>query len=333
MIKSIDTTRVHRRLFLGLLAAAFAAGNAGAQFGAGWPSKPIKLIVPFPAGSSSDVIARILGQLLAPHIGQSLVIENRVGASGMIGAEAVAHALPDGYTVGLATTSTHALASSLSANLHYDPLRDFAPVAMIGSSPYVMVTSPGLGTKSVQEFISLAKARPGKLTYGSAGPGSLAHLAGVLFSNLVGAQLTHVPYKSSGQSVTDLMAGRLDMEFSTIPPTLPLIRNGQLRALATTGAKRTAALPELPTIAEAGVPGFEAVLWIAMVMPASVPQPIVARLNRALNEVLDQPEARAALIAQGMDTEPGTPDALRARIAGDIERWRSVVDAAGIQPE
>jgi tripartite-type tricarboxylate transporter receptor subunit TctC len=154
-----------------------------------------------------------------------------------------------------------------------------------------------------------------------------------LFSNLVGAQLTHVPYKSSGQSVTDLMAGRLDMEFSTIPPTLPLIRNGQLRAPATTGAKRTAALPELPTIAEAGVPGFEAVLWIAMVMPASVPQPIVARLNRAVNEVLDQPEARAALIAQGMDTEPGTPDALRARIAGDIERWRSVVDAAGIQPE
>jgi tripartite-type tricarboxylate transporter receptor subunit TctC len=166
----------------------------------------------------------------------------------MIGVEAVAHSLPDGYTVGLATTSTHALASSLSANLHYDPLSDFAPVAMIGSSPYVMVTSPGLGPKSVQEFITLAKARPSKLTYGSAGPGSLAHLAGVLFSNLVGAELTHVPYKSSGQSVTDLMAGRLDMEFSTIPPTLPLIRNGQLRALATTGVKRTGALPELATV-------------------------------------------------------------------------------------
>jgi tripartite-type tricarboxylate transporter receptor subunit TctC len=333
MTKRINLTRFCGGLVLASLLFALVTGNAGAQSGGPWPAKPIKMIVPFPAGSSTDVIARILGQMLGPRVGQSFVIENRVGASGMIGAEVVAHALPDGYTVGLATTSTHALASSLSANLHYDPLRDFAPVAMIGSSPYVMVTAPELATKSVEEFIALAKARPGKLTYGSAGPGSLAHLAGVLFSKLVGAELTHVPYKSSGQSVTDLMAGRLDMEFSTIPPTLPLIRNGQLKALATTGAKRTAALPELPTVAEAGVKGFEADLWIAMVMPAATPQPIVARLNRALNEVLGESEAQAALSAQGLDTEPGTPDALRSRIAGDIERWRAIVVAAGIQPE
>jgi tripartite-type tricarboxylate transporter receptor subunit TctC len=324
------------RLFLALLVLVFAAGNAGAQSGApaaNWPSKPIKLVVPFPAGSSTDVIARILAQMLSPRIGQSFVIENRVGASGMIGAEAVARALPDGYTIGLATTSTHALASSLSANLHYDPVRDFAPVSMIGSSPYVMVTYPGLETRTVQDFVGLAKTKPGKLTFGSAGPGSLAHLAGVLFSNMVGAELTHVPYKSSGQSVTDLMSGRLDMEFSTIPPTLPLIRSGQMRALATTGAKRSAALPDLPTVAETGLPGYEAVLWMAMVAPASVPQPVIARLNRALIEVLDQPEAKAALTAQGMDAEIGTPDALRARIAGDIERWRSIVAKAGIQLE
>jgi tripartite-type tricarboxylate transporter receptor subunit TctC len=323
-------------LFFALLLIACGAGNASAQSAAApalWPAKPIKMIVPFPAGSSTDVIARILGQMLAPRVGQSFVIENRVGASGMIGSEAVAHALPDGYTVGLATTSTHALASSLSANLHYDPVRDFAPVAMVGSSPYVMVTAPGLGPRSVQEFIALAKARGGKLTYGSAGPGSLAHLAAVLFSNLVGVEMTHVPYKSSGQSVTDLIAGRLDMEFSTIPPTLPLIRNSQLRALATTGAKRTAALPDLPTVAEAGVGGFEAVLWVAMVAPAGVPQSIVARLNRALNEVLAEPQAQAVLTAQGMDTEPGTPGALRSRIAADIARWRTIVAAAGIQPE
>jgi tripartite-type tricarboxylate transporter receptor subunit TctC len=332
MTNRINPTRLCVSLFLALV-LALAAGKAGAQSDTGWPGKPIKLIVPFPAGSSTDVIARILGQMLGPRVGQSFVIENRVGASGMIGAEAVAHALPDGYTLGLATTGTHALAPSLSANLHYDPARDFAPVGMVGSSPYVMVTSPGLGTKSVREFIALAKARPGQLTYGSAGPGSLAHLAAVLFSNLVGVKLTHVPYKSSGQSVTDLMSGRLDMEFSTIPPTLPLIRNGQLRALATTGAKRTAALPELPTVAEAGVPGFEAVLWVAMVAPAATAQPIVARLNRALNAVLDQDEAKAALTAQGMDTEVGTPDALRERIAGDIARWRSIVAAAGLRPE
>jgi tripartite-type tricarboxylate transporter receptor subunit TctC len=325
-----------RGVFLALLLVAFTPAIAAAQpaaSGADWPVKPIKLIVPFPAGSSTDVIGRIVAQLLGPRIGASFVVENRVGASGMIGTEAVARAMPDGYTVGIATTSTHALAASLSANLHYDPLKDFAPVSMIGSSPYVMVTWPGLQTKTVQEFVALAKSRPGKLTFGSAGPGSLAHLAAVLFSNVVGAELTHVPYKSSGQSATDLIAGRLDMEFSTIPPTLPLIRSGQMRAIATTGVKRTGALPELPTVAETGLPGFEASLWIAMVAPAGMPQPIIARLNRAMNEALDQPEAKAALLAQGMETEPDAPDALRARIASDIERWRAVVAKAGIQPE
>jgi tripartite-type tricarboxylate transporter receptor subunit TctC len=324
------------RFFLALLALSLIAGHAGAQTGAagaGWPTRPVKLVVPFPAGSSTDVVARILGRLLAPRIGQAIVIENRVGASGMIGAEAVARAAPDGYTIGLASTSTHALAPSLSANLRYDPVRDFASVAMIGSSPYVMVTYPGLETRTVQEFVALAKGKPGKLSFGSAGPGSLAHLAGEMFASLAGVQLIHVPYKSSAESVTDLMAGRLDMQFSTIPPTLPLVRGGQMRALATTGAKRTAVLPDLPTVAETGLPGYEAVLWIAVVAPAGVPPAVIARLNRELVAVLDQPEAKAALTAQGMDTEPGTPDALRARIAGDIEKWRSVVAKAGIQAE
>jgi tripartite-type tricarboxylate transporter receptor subunit TctC len=279
------------------------------------------------------VVARIVAQMLGPRIGQALVIENRVGASGMIGTEAVSRAASDGYTIGLASTSTHALASSLSANLRYDPVRDFAPVAMIGSSPYVMVTYPGLGTRTVQDFVALARAKPGKLGFGSAGPGSLAHLAGELFANMAGAQLIHVPYKSSAQSVTDLMAGRLDMQFSTIPPTLPLIRSEQMRALATTGAKRSAVLPDLPTVAETGLPGYEAVLWMAIVTPAAVPQAVIARLNRELVEVLNQPETKAALAAQGIDTEPGTPDALRARIASDIEKWRSVVTKAGFQAE
>jgi tripartite-type tricarboxylate transporter receptor subunit TctC len=324
------------RLFLALLMLALAAESAGAQSaapGSDWPSKPIKLIVPFPAGSSTDVIARILAQMLGPRIGQTFVVENRVGASGMIGVEAIAHAAPDGYTIGIATTSTQALAPSLSVNVPYDPLKDFAPVAMIGSSPYVMVTYPGLETRTVQEFAALAKTRPGKLTFGSAGPGSLGHLAGVLFANTVGAQLLHVPYKSSAQSVTDLIAGRLDMQFSTIPPTLPFIRNGQMRALATTGAKRTAVLPELPTVAETGLAGYEAALWTAVVMPPAAAPGIIARLNRELVELLNQPEAKAALTAQGVDPEPGTPEALRARIASDIERWRSVIAKAGIQAE
>jgi tripartite-type tricarboxylate transporter receptor subunit TctC len=323
-----------RILVLAALVLGLMAGRADAQPAASdWPSKPIKLVVPFPAGSSTDVIMRILAQMLGPRLGQTLVVENRGGASGMIGAEAIAHAMPDGYTVGIATTSTHALAPSLSANLRYDPLKDFAPVGMIGSSPYVMVTYPGLETKSVQDFAALAKSKPGKLTFGSAGPGSLAHLAGVLFANMVGAELTHVPYKSSGQSVTDLMSGRLDMQFSTIPPTLPLIRNGGMRALATTGARRTAVLPDLPTLTETGLAGYEAVLWIALVTPPAVPQPIVARLNRELVAVLDQPEAKAALLAQGMDADPGTPEALHSRIASDIDKWRSVVAKAGVVAE
>jgi tripartite-type tricarboxylate transporter receptor subunit TctC len=324
------------RLFSALLMVALATGSSDAQTTAsndGWPSKPIKFIVPFPPGSSTDVVARIVAQMLSPHIGQPFVIENRVGASGMIGAEAVARAEPDGYTIGLATTSTHALASSLSASLRYHPLRDFAPVSMIGSSPYVMVTYPRLGARTVQEFIALAKEKRGKLSFGSAGPGSLAHLAGVLFSNMIGAHLIHVPYKSSAQSVTDLMTGRLDMQFATIPPTLPLIRSGQMQALATTGGRRSAVLPELPTVAETGLSGYEAVLWMAVVMPAAVPQPIIARLNRELVKVLGNPEVEAALRAQGMDMETSTPDALSARIANDAEKWRSIVAQAGIEPE
>jgi len=311
------------RFFLTVLALLFAIGGAGAQSAsAQWPVKPIKLIVPFPAGSSTDVVARIVGQSLGERLGQGVVVEDRVGASGMLGVEYVAHAAPDGYTIGLVTTSTQALAPSLSAHLPYDPRKDFAPVSMIGSAPYVMVTYPGLGAKTVADFTALAKARPGKLTYGSAGPGSLAHLAAVLYANTVGINIVHVPYKSTSQSVTDLMAGRVDMQFATIPPTLPLIRSHQMQALATTGLKRNAALPDLPTVAETGLPGYEAVLWMAIETPAAVPPPVVAQLNRALTEVLAEPKVKAALLAQGFDTEPGTP-----------ERWRAVIAKAGLKPE
>jgi tripartite-type tricarboxylate transporter receptor subunit TctC len=319
-----------------VLALVVAVGSAGAQTAdsaVGWPERPIKLVVPFPAGSSTDVIGRILAQSLAARLGQPVVIENRAGGSGMLGSEAVAHAKPDGYTLGVATTSTHALAPSLSAKLAYDPLGDFAPVSMIGDSPYVMVTAPQLGTKSVQDFVALAKSKPGKLTFGSAGPGSLAHLAGVLFAHMAGIEIIHVPYKSSGQSATDLMSGRLDMQFATIPPTLPLIQNGQLQALATTGEKRPSALAGLPTISETGYSGYDAVLWMALVAPAASPQPIIAKLNGAVRQSLENAEIKAALVIQGFEAAPGTPEALRARIAADIKKWRTVVAKAGIQPE
>ncbi|MGE0038099.1 MAG: Bug family tripartite tricarboxylate transporter substrate binding protein [Xanthobacteraceae bacterium] len=309
-----------------------AGGAALAQSGdAAWPDRPLKLIVPFPAGSSTDIIARLLGQRLATKLGQQVVIENRVGASGSIGADAVAKAAPDGYTLGIATASTHALAMSLNTNLPYDPVKDFAPVGMIGGQPYVLVIYPGLGPKTLGELIALAKTKPGTLNYGSAGVASLAHLAAALFANQAGISLTHVPYKSSAQSVTDMIAGRLDMQFATIAPTLANIRDGKLRALATSGAKRSAALPDVPTVAESGLPGYEAVLWVAMVTPAGTPTAITTRLNRELNDILKAADTREALAAQGVEAEPGTPDAVTQRIKTDIDKWRGVVAKSGIK--
>jgi tripartite-type tricarboxylate transporter receptor subunit TctC len=319
--------------FVLLLVSASAAWAQGGAADPAWPNKPIRFIVPFPAGSSTDVVGRIVGQMLAARLGQQIVVENRVGASGNLGADAVARATPDGYTIGLATTSTHTLAPSLTANLPYDPVKDFAPVSMIGGAPYVMVTYPGLEAKSVADFVALAKAKPGRLNYGSAGPASLAHLAGVLFANGMGVQITHVPYKSSAQSVTDLITGRLDMQFSTIAPTLPLVRSGQLRALATTGARRSGTIPELPTVAESGIAGYEATLWMAIVAPPATPAGIVARLNRELVALLNTTQTKDTLLAQGLDIESSTPEALRARIGADIERWKSVITKAGIQAE
>jgi tripartite-type tricarboxylate transporter receptor subunit TctC len=320
------------RLLAVAIAWLLAGGAALAQSGdAAWPDRPLKLIVPFPAGSSTDIIARLLGQRLATKLGQQVVIENRVGASGSIGADAVAKAAPDGYTLGIATASTHALAMSLNTNLPYDPVKDFAPVGMIGGQPYALVIYPGLGPKTLGELIALPKTKPGTLNYGSAGVASLAHLAAALFANQAGISLTHVPYKSSAQSVTDMIAGRLDMQFATIAPTLANIRDGKLRALATSGAKRSAALPDVPTVAESGLPGYEAVLWVAMVTPAGTPTAITTRLNRELNDVLKAADTREALAAQGVEAEPGTPEAVTQRIKTDIDKWRGVVAKSGIK--
>jgi tripartite-type tricarboxylate transporter receptor subunit TctC len=322
------------RLVSVVLAWALAAGSAMAQTGdAGWPDRPIRLIVPFPAGSSTDIVARIIAQKLGPRVGQQIVIENRAGASGNIGADAVAKAAPDGYTIGIATASTHAVAASLSANLPYDPIKDFAPVGMIGSQPYVLVLYPGLPARNLAELIALARAKPGTLNYGSAGVASLAHLATALFASMAGINLTHVPYKSSAQSMTDMITGRLDMQFATIAPSLPNIRAGQLRALVTSGKTRVAALPEVPTVAESGIAGYEAALWVSLVAPVATPPAILARLNREVNEFLASAEGKEALVAQGMEGEAGPPDAVSERIRSDILKWRDVAAKAGIRAE
>jgi tripartite-type tricarboxylate transporter receptor subunit TctC len=324
------------RLALALAASALAASSALAQPAAtepGWPTRPIRLIVPFPPASTADVVARVLGQKLGLRLGQQFFVENRVGASGNIGAELIARAAPDGYTVGIVTSSTQAVAVTLSASLTYDPIRDFTPIVMIASSPYVLVVNPGLPVKSVAELIALAKRKPGVLNYGSAGPASLAHLAGALFATTTDIQITHVPYKSTAQSVIDMMSGRLEMQFATIPPSLQTIRAGQLRALAVTGKTRVEALPDTPTMAEAGVPGYEATLWFALVAPAKFPPSLAGRLNREITEVLNASDMKDLFVQQGLVAEAGPPAAVTEQVRSDIAKWRDVIAKAGITAE
>ncbi len=321
------------RLTLTLLVSAFVAHPALGQTNESrWPERPIRFIVPFTAGSSSDTVARIVGQKLAERLGQQLVVENRVGGGGIIGTEMVARADPDGYVLGLANTSTHAVAVS-AAPISYDPVKDFAPVAMLGNSPFLLALYPGLPVKTVPELVALAKAKPRTLNYASAGPATLAHLSGALFEKMAKVELTHVPYRGTAQSTVDLMEGRVEMQFGTIPPTLVHVRAGKLRALAVTGAVRNPTLPDVPTIAESGLPGYESSLWQAIVAPAATPPAIVARLNRETVAVLNDPDVRAAFAKHGVEAEPGTPEALGARIRDDVKKWRDVVSGAGIKAQ
>jgi tripartite-type tricarboxylate transporter receptor subunit TctC len=307
-------------------AIAFSHGAAKAQ----WPDRPIRLIVPFSAGSSSDTIGRLIAIKLGERLGQQVLVDNRVGGSTIIGTDAVAKAAPDGYTLGLANTTTHAASAALTPSLPFDPVKDFTPVAMIGTSPFVLVGAPQLTSTTLKEFIMLARAQPGKLSYASAGTGTLAHLAGELFKSKAGVEVTHVPYRGSAQSMLDLMQGRIELSVSTIPPTLQAIREGKLRGLATMSEKRNEALPDMPTAAEAGVPGCEAALWTALMVPASVPPDIVKRLTEATLAVVKTRDVQTLLRLQGVDPEPGPPQAVTAQIQKDIVKWRNVVVSAKI---
>jgi tripartite-type tricarboxylate transporter receptor subunit TctC len=318
-----------------LLAFAVAPSAVFAQASpeANWPSRPVRVLAGFPAGGSTDTVARLVAQMLGARLGQNFVVENRAGASGNLATEAVARAAPDGYTLGLATTTTHGSVAGFARSLPFDPVKDFAPVSMLGSSPFVMAVYPELPAKDLRAFIALAKAKPGGLSYGSAGAGSLAHLIAALFEHAAGVSMVHIPYKASAQSTPDLMTGRLDMQFATVPPTLALLRSGKLRALGIASAQRSGLLPDLPTLSESGLPGFDASLWFAIVAPAATAPAIVARLNREIAAVLATDEAKQALAQQGVDAQASTPAALGARIRDEIVKWREVITKAGIQPE
>ena len=328
-------TNVAMRCALALALTAAAAHMACAQstVEAKWPDRALRLIVPLPPGASADVVARLIGQRLSERLGQPVLIENRAGASGMIATEAVAKSPPDGYTLGIATSTTHITAPIFNTKLPYDPVRDFAPVAIVGLSPYVLVVHPGVPAKSVAELIVLAKSKPRQLSYSSVGQASQGHLAAELFAAMAGIQLNHIPYKSSTHAVIDLNEGRIDMQFGILGPSLALVREGKLRALATTSERRAIELPDVPTMIESGLPGYEATLLFAVVLPAGTPAPIVARLNREIAALMATDEVRRALGNHGIRAVSSTPDELRERIRQEIELWRGLAVKAGIRGE
>ena len=322
------------RFRAGLVATAMAlSGVLGVWSDAAraeYPERPIKLIVPFQPGSISDNIARIIAAKFGERLGWQMVVEARVGGSSIIGTDAVAHAAPDGYTIGLANTTTHAASLAQSTKLPFDPVRDFTPIGAIGSSPFVLVASTHVPANNMQEFVALAKAHPGKLTYASAGTATLAHLAGELFKTVAKVDLAHIPYRGTAQSVVDLLEGRVDLLVGTIPGTAPHIRDGKLRGLAVMSDTRNAALPDVPTVAEVGLPGCEAGLWTALVLPAGAPPDIVARLSRELEAIVRSPDVAAALRIQGVEPESGSSSAAAARIKADVVKWSEVIRSAHI---
>ena len=319
------------RLALSLLLTLASAGAAFAQ--SGWPDRPIRVIVPLPAGAAVDIVGRLVCQKLGDRLGQTIVLENKPGASGAIASDIVAKAAPDGYTLGMATSTTHVTTAILNAKLPYDPVKDFVPVALIGVVPYVLTVSPNLPAKNVAELLALAKAKPRTLSYSSVGNASQGHLATELMSSMTGIQLNHIPYRTTAQAVLDLAEGRIDITFGLLSTNLPLIRDGRIRALAVTTDKRVPEAPGVPTMSEAGVPGFEASLWFAVVAPAAVPPAVAGRLNREINAVLSDDDVKKTLAAQAITVEVSTPDKLRETIRADIEKWRGIATKLGIKPE
>lgn len=316
-----------------LLAAVIALGQHATVFAQStFPSKPIRIISPFAPGGGNDILSRAIGQKLSQNVKQQVIVDNRPGANGIIGTELAARSAPDGYTIVL-IPSGHAVNASLHRKLPYDSIRDFTPITLVGSSPLILAVHPSLPVKNVKELAALAKTRSGQLTYGSAGIGSSGHLGGALFEVLTGAKMVHVPYKGMSLALTDVIAGQVSLVFGTSASVMQHARSGRLRALATTGAQRSPALPDLPTVAEAGVPGYEAGLWYGFVGPARIPADIVRRLNGEIVAVLNAPDVRERLASQGVDARPTTPEEFGQLMVSDLERWAKVVQRAGIRLE
>jgi tripartite-type tricarboxylate transporter receptor subunit TctC len=321
-----------KRLLLKPLVGVVVAGLCGLASAQGYPNKPVKLIVPFAPGGFTDVVARILGQKLTASMGQSFVIENKAGAGSTIGTDFVAKAPPDGYTL-VMVSSTHVISPWIYKSMPYDPIKSFTVVSKLVDSPYVLLVNPKVPAKNVQEFIKLAKAAPDSIHYASSGNGSAQHLMGGLFVSMTGAPLKHVPYRGSAGAATDLVAGVVQSSFAGVPNALSQVPQGRLKALAVTTSKRIPQLPDVPTMQEAGVAGYDASVWLALLAPAGTPRDVVMKLNSEIAKLMASPETQKALFDAGVEVAPSTPEAMTAYMSQELVRWGKVVKDIGIKLE
>ncbi len=314
-----------------LLAAPALVPSARAQGAAAYPSRPVRIVVPYAPGGSTDLLARIVAERIAPELGQPVVVENRPGGGAIIGSEAVARAASDGHTLLMATNGSHAINVAIFRNLPYDPVRDFAPVTIVASVPLVLVVAPNFPATSPQELIAQLRARPGQYSFGSAGTGASGHLAGEMLKRLAGLDLVHVPYRGDGPSLADLIGGRLTMSFANLPAAIGFVRAGTLRALAVSAGTRSPALPDLPTLRESGLPDFEVDPWYGLMAPAGTPPARIARLQSLVAAALALPAVREQLAGLGAQPVGSTPDAFAATLRADIARYVQVARAANIE--
>ena len=314
------------RLTLSLLAFSTACLPTSAL---AWPERPIRFIVPFPPGGGADIMARPMAAILGKHLGQQVVVDNRGGAGGTLAAAMAAAAAPDGHTLFFGTVGTHAIHASLYAKLPYDPVRDFAPISLTHVAPRVLVVHPSLPVKSVRDLIVLAKSKPGQLAFASAGNGGTNHLSGELFKVMAGVDMVHVPFKGAGPAALDVLAGRVHLTFDSIPVWIGHIKAGRVRALGVTTLERSATLPDLPTVAESGLPGFDVANWLAVYAPAKTPRPVIDRINATLATVMADADIRRQLLEQGVESAHTTPAELAALMRRDTEKWARIVKASG----
>ncbi|MGE5526806.1 MAG: tripartite tricarboxylate transporter substrate binding protein [Rhodospirillaceae bacterium] len=321
---------MHRYIVAAL--AALLAGGAVRAAQTDFPLKPVRLIVPFPAGGGVDIVARSLTPHLTERWGQQVVVDNRPGAGTTLGADLAAHAVPDGHNL-LLTNTAHAINATLFKKLPYDPVRDFEAISLVATQPSVLVVNTAVPAKSVKDLIALAKGKPGQLNYASSGNGTPPHLSAAMFENMAGVALNHVPYKGAAPALTDLLAGQVQMMFATIISVTPHLQSGRIRALAVTSPKRSPAMPDVPTVAEAGVPGFEATAWFMLFAPAKTPDALVQRISRDTAAVVSRPDVKARFAKEGAETVGSTPDRAAAYLKSEIARWGKVIKAANIQAE